>query len=101
MRADCLGYRLEPALDPAIDRVVIAALIVRLMRFARDRLGSGAEARETPAAIATAIGHVRIDAEIVPARRKAVPVAQPGRVEQRAHFRSADKSVPVAADSLH
>ncbi len=100
MRADRVGDRLEPAFDPAIQRVVVAALVMRLMRFARDRLPRGAKTGKAAAAIAPAIGHVHIDAEIVPTRRETVPIAQPGRFEQRAHFRGADERIPVAADGF-
>src|SRR4029077_16150799 len=67
MRADPLGYRFEPALESAIDRVVVAALVMRLVRLPRDPLGAGAETGEAAAAVTPAIGHVAIDSEIVPA----------------------------------
>ena len=73
---------------------------MRLMRLARDRLSCGAKTSEAPAAIASAIGHVHIDPEIVPARRETVPVDEPGHFQQRAHLRGADKGVPVAANRI-
>src|SRR5262249_25578707 len=67
MCADGLGHGVKPAVDPAIDRVVIAALVMGLVRLSDNRLGAGAETGKTAAAVAPAIGHVGIDAEIVPA----------------------------------
>src|SRR5579862_720517 len=100
MRADPLGYRLEPALEPAIDRVVVAALVMRLMRLSGDPLGAGAETREAAAAVTPAIGHVAIDPEIVPAPRKIIPIGEPGSFQDRAHLGLAHDSKPRIGDGL-
>src|SRR5712692_8457194 len=86
MDADRFADRLEPALDAAIELVVVAALVMRLMRLAQDPRRACAEAGEAAAAIAPALGNVGVDAEIVPAPGKAGPIAEPGSLEHRAHF---------------
>src|SRR5262245_37490111 len=58
---------------------------MRLMRFASDAVSRDVERRESAAPVATAIGHVGVDAEIVPARREGRPLADGGRRQQRAH----------------
>src|SRR5258706_13013237 len=100
MRADRFGNRLEPALDAAIQRVVVAALVVRLMRLAGDLGPAGAERGKATAAIAPAIGHEGIDTEIVPAARERIPIAQPRWLPHIAHLRRARKGETVAGDGL-
>src|SRR5215469_10646648 len=68
MTPDWFGNRFEPALDPAVQRVVVAALVMRLMRLAQKAGRRRAVAGKTAAPIAAAIGHVGVDTEIVPAR---------------------------------
>src|SRR5438477_488910 len=75
MRTDRVGDRFEPAFEAAVQRVVVAALVMRLMRLADDLGAGGAKRGKTAAAVAPAIGHVGIDAEIAPAPREAVPIA--------------------------
>ena len=75
MRTDRVGDRLEPAFEAAVQRVVVAALVMRLMRLADDLRAGGAKRGKAAAAVAPAIGHVGIDAEIAPAPREAVPIA--------------------------
>src|SRR4030088_1961623 len=100
MRADRFGNRLEPALDAAIQRVVVAALVMRLMRLAGDLGPAGAERGKAAAAIAPAIGHEGIDAEIVPAARERIPTAHPGWLQHIAHLGRARKGEAVARDGL-
>ena len=75
MRTDRVGDRLEPAFEAAVQRVVVAALVMRLMRLTDDLRAGGAKRGKAAAAVAPAIGHVGIDAEIAPAPREAVPIA--------------------------
>src|SRR6266702_2024728 len=100
MRADSVRYRVEPALDPAIDRVVVAALVMRLVRLPDNPLGTGAKTGEAAAAVAPAIGHVAVDPEIVPAQRKAMPIGEPGGFEHRAHLRLAHDGKSLMGDGL-
>src|SRR5712691_8609521 len=100
MRADRLRYRVEPALDPAIDRVVVAALVMRLVRLSDDPLGARAKTGETATAVTPAIGHVGIDPEILPALRKAIPIREPGFFQHRAHLRFAHEGKPLTGDGL-
>src|SRR4051794_23266998 len=96
MVRDCLGNRLEPALEPAIERVVIAALVMRLMRLPDDSGWSGAKDPEPAAAVTPAIRHVGIETEVVPACGKIIPIGEAGFVEQPPHFRRANKSEAVS-----
>src|SRR5260370_42570385 len=100
MRADRLADRLEPAFDAAIERVVVAALVMRLMRLAGDLGTAGAERGKAAAAIAPAIGHEGIDAEIVPAAGERIPIAQPGRLQYAAHLRCMRIGEAAAGDGL-
>src|SRR5262249_44282141 len=59
-----------------------------------------AKGGETAAAVASAIGHIGVDAEIVPAGGKAAPIAQPGGLQQRVHLRCPDKGKAATADRL-
>jgi hypothetical protein len=89
------GDRLEPSGDATVQRVVIAALIVRLMRRANDAVVAGGVDRMAAAAIAAAVGHVGVDGEVVPTRGERLPVGQGtcGREEglhrRRGHEREA------------
>ena len=60
-------HRLEPALDAADQRVVVEALIVRLMRLERDLVFARArrQRRVSAAAIAMAIRQIRVELKIV------------------------------------
>src|SRR5205807_1445418 len=62
--------------------------------------GGGAERGEAAAAITPAIGHVGIDAKIVPAAGEGIPIAQPHRLQHAAHFGRVDIGEPVAGDGL-
>ncbi len=75
--ADLGRDRFEPALDAAMQDVVVQALVVRLVRAARDRaLRARAIDREAAAAVAAAIGHVGVGLKIVPAVGENGPVGQ-------------------------
>src|SRR6266550_8549020 len=100
MGRDRLDHRLEPAFDAAIQRVVVAALVMRLMRLAGNARRAGAETGEAAAAITPAIGHEGVDPEIVPTRGEAVPVAQPRPLQHGAHLRRARIGETVALDGL-
>ncbi len=67
----------EPARDAAVQRVVVAALVVRLVRLALDPVGRGAEGGVAALPVAAAIGHVGVQPEIVPARANAPSPARP------------------------
>ena len=54
MGGDGLGHRFEPTLDPPIERVVVPALITRLVRFANTGIGRNGEGRVATVAIAAA-----------------------------------------------
>ena len=95
--ADRVGHRLEPALDAAVQRVVVAALVMRLVRLAHDPRRRWRGSGEAAAAVAPAIGHEHVDAEIVPARGKRPPVAQPGRLQQRRISGARTKAKPSRA----
>ena len=59
--------RREPTLDPAVERVVIAALVMWLGGLARDGAPSGNERGKAPTAIAATIGHVDVEPKVIPA----------------------------------
>jgi hypothetical protein len=52
---------------PPLRGVIVPALIVRLVRLAYDSSGGNGEGREAAAAITPAVGHICVDAEVVPA----------------------------------
>lgn len=60
------------------------------MRLAHDAIPGNLECAEAAAAIAPAIGHVRVDAEIVPRRGERVPGID-GLREQGAHWLRTDR----------
>ena len=62
MACDGVGHRLEPAFDAAVERVVVAALVVGLMRLARDALLRKGEIGEATLPVAAAVGHVEVGA---------------------------------------
>jgi len=76
-RADLVGDRLEPARDTAVERVVLAILIVRLVGLAPDCAGGGdGEHRVTAAPIAATVCRVAIELEVRPARGERRPVRE-------------------------
>ena len=96
-------HRLEPALDAADQRVVVEALIVRLMRLERDLVFARArrQRRVSAAAIAMAIGQIRVELKIGPAFGKAHPVRQRAAiVKQRPHTLSIDERKSFSLDAL-
>ena len=100
MRRRFFGDRREPARDPTVERVVVAALVVRLMRLALDARGRSREGREAPAPVATAVGHERVEAEVIPTRGERPPIAQPSAFQRGMHFRSPYKGEAVTADCV-
>jgi aromatic ring-opening dioxygenase catalytic subunit (LigB family) len=94
--------RLEPALDAAVQHVVVEALIVRLMRPAHDRTPAlGGEDREPPASIASTVSHVGVGREIVPALGEGRPVGERAEAAQRgAHVGRLDEGITGAGDRL-
>ena len=71
---------------------------MRLMRLAHDPHRGRAQSGKAAAAIAPAIGHISIDAEIIPAGGKGFPIAQIGFAQQGAHLRRPDKGKAVLFD---
>src|SRR5438552_14795806 len=96
--ADRVGDRLEPALETAIERVVVPALVVRLMRLAGNPHRGGAKDAEPAAPVTSAVGHIGIDTEIVPTGGKTLPVGEAGLLQRPPHFRRAHKGEAVALD---
>ena len=92
-RADVLGNRREPALDPAEERVVVAMLVMRLMRLPLepairvDRIH-----REPAAATPLSFSEVLVERQVVPARRKRGPAGQrTDGLERAAHRATANE----------
>src|SRR5258708_24538351 len=78
--ADLRLDRLEPALDAAVQRVVVDALVMRLMRLAGDgALGRHRIDRVAAAPVAAALGPGGVQGEILPAPGGAVPGRHPAR----------------------
>jgi len=93
--------RLEPALDAAVQRVVVAALIVRLGGLARHAVGADGKHRVAALTVAAAVGHVGVRAQIVPARGECRPAGQAaGLLQQRAHAGRLDEGVAVGPDEV-
>ena len=65
--------RIEPALHIAIERIIVPALIMGLVRLADEIARCVAEGRVATAAVAPAIGHIEIRPQIVPAGGKRMP----------------------------
>ena len=95
-RMDCdgLAHRSEPTFDSAVEWVVVPALIVRLVRLADDAFGGNGEGHEAAAAIATAVGHVCVEAEIVPARGEGWSFGKRRGCQQRAKLVRRRKTEP-------
>ena len=93
--AALVGDRLEPALDAAVQMVVVEGLVVRLVRPAQDRaLAAGQPHAEAAATVTAAIGHVGVDLEIVPAFGEGRPVGQGAEAAERiAHVRGFDEGI--------
>ena len=98
--ADLVGDRLEPALDAAVQRVVIEPLVMRLVRPAHDRaLAFRGIDGEAAAAVAPAVAHVGVDVEVVPALGEGGPVAERAEAgEGGAHVRGFDEGISRARD---
>ena len=98
-----VGDGCEPALDPAIEQVVVAALVVRLVRLARDAAISHRKGGMTPPPVAAAVGHVAIQAKIVPARANSRHAAgasgMPCRRSAGAHLRCTQQREAVTSEA--
>ena len=84
MDCDSLAHRSEPTLDSAIERIVVLALVVRLVRLAYGAFGGNGEGREAAAAITPAVGHIRVEAKIVPACGERRPFSKHRGSQERA-----------------
>src|SRR5580700_648823 len=100
MMRDRLADRFEPPLDAAIERVVVAALVVRLTRLPGDPRRCGPKHPEPAAAVASAVGHVGVDPEIAPTRGETLPIGKASLFQQPPHFRRTDEGKAVALDCL-
>jgi len=100
MGGDGLGHRSEPTFDSPIERVVVPALIVRLVRFANNAIGRNGEGREATAAVAAAVGHVCVDAEVVPARGEGWPFGKRRGRQERAKLLRGHKTEPRRSNLL-
>lgn len=96
-------HRFEPALDTADQRVVVDALVVRLMRLQLDLIFTGARGERGMAAstIVMSIGQIGVELKIVPAFGEARPVRQ--RVtfaDQRPHNLGGNECESFSRDSI-
>lgn len=84
MGGDGVRYGRKPALDAAIEQVVIPALVMGLVFLAGDGVARDGEGRITAAAVTAAIRHVAVKTQMVPALGKSLPVRQAFMLKQRA-----------------
>src|SRR5204863_3273200 len=92
---DAGGDRLEPALDSAEQRVVVAVLVMRLMWTALHAAVRCDRVHGESATAITLFGQVFVWRKIVPARRKRRPVGQRAdRLQRATHGSAADEGVP-------
>jgi hypothetical protein len=90
-------HRFEPALDVALQRVVLEALVVRLVRFAPDAaVGIGGERGMPAPPVAAAGGEIGVRRQVVPAGGERGPVGQRLRWQQVAHGIGGDEGKAVA-----
>ena len=87
MVGDLVAHGIEPAFQAAIEGVVVAALVMRLVCLSAYACCTGGEHGMPPAAVAAAIGHVGVHAEIVPARSKGVPIQEACVLQKALHQR--------------
>src|SRR5437764_15099962 len=73
---------------------------MRLTGLRDDPGRPGRKHPEPAAAVASAIGHVGIDAEITPARGKTLPIGQASLFQQPPHFRRTHEGKAVALDEV-
>lgn len=85
VRGDRLADRLEPAGDAAIERIIIPALVMRLVGFPLDCAAADREGGETAAAIAAAIGHIAVEPEVIPTIRETGPIPHSTGFQDGAH----------------
>jgi hypothetical protein len=100
MIGDRVRYRLEPAGNAAVERVVVAALVVGLMGLALDLALRDGEGGVAAAAIAPPVGHVAVRAEVVPALGEGVPMGHGLAVEDPAHGKAGAEGEAGAADLI-
>src|ERR1700761_820341 len=98
MFADRIADGLEPALHAAIQRIVVAALVMRLVGLAEDASPAGTITGEATAPITTAIRHVGVNAEIIPTLGETGPIAQTGCFKDVLHFGRPHKGKAGAVD---
>ena len=102
--ADLRQDRREPALDAAVQRVVVAALVMRLVRLARrsPRAAARAEHREAAASGSGRHPPCRCPAPDRPSlpRTRANPSSAPARQQRRAHLVGVHEREPRLADRL-
>ena len=100
---DLCMHRLEPALDAADQRVVVDALVVRLVRLQRDFVFAGTRRQRGMAAppIAMAVGQVSVQLKIVPAFGETLPVGQRTAIaEQRPHVICRNERESLSLDAI-
>ena len=99
-RSDRVVNGCEPACDSPVQRVVVAALVMRLVRSTDNRsAGRRRVDRVTPPAVATTVGHVVIELEIAPAGRERPPVGKRAvRGQQLVHVGGAQEGITVERD---
>ncbi len=100
--ADLGRDRREPARDAAVQRVVVEALIVRLVRLPIDRAVASGRKHGVPAApIASPVGHVLVELEVVPAAGERIPVVERAKwLERPPHALGAHEDEAVLRQRL-
>src|SRR5271154_6169609 len=73
---------------------------MRLVRLADNAFGGNGEGREASAAIAATVGHVDVDAEVLPACGEGWPFGQRRRRQERAELRSGREPEPRRSNCL-
>jgi len=99
---DVVADRFEPAFDVALQRVVIQALVMRLMRPAFDgAIAQRMKDRMAAAAMAADLGQINVRREVVPTVGEGVPVLQRAVLKQMApHFRASDEAEALLAQGV-
>jgi hypothetical protein len=89
------------SVDPAVQRVVVAALVVRLGRLANGTRRADREHRVAALPVSAAVRHVGVRPEVVPTSRERRPIGQSaGLLQQRAHVRRVHEGVAVGPDEV-
>ena len=93
-------HRVEPPRDAAVQRIVVAALEMRLVRLALDRLVRACAERGVPALpVASAVRHVSVQPEVVPASGEGGPIGH--RPDDATHFGSGREGKALGRDAVH